>query len=263
MYQSIEKDRRAYLLQAKLIAYQRRVNAAIQTARTALEAAKNPILSFSAGKDSVVLLDISVKAGFRGDLLFFKYGVSTDAETPQENIRLLEYYAKKHNLQYHILDCLGEVDCWEQCGRFILFPETKEEKQIFNRTNMDFAKKSKEFCKKEHVDLQIIGMRKAESARRKAMLNKKGPIYTVKSRDSLTCCPLANLTSEDIWAYIFSNNLKYLSIYDYPYIDRRRNRDEITMLYNDELIRHGMIFHYKAMYPEFFTWLKKRWGDVV
>ena len=129
MYQSIEKDRRAYLLQAKLIAYQRRVNAAIQTARTALEAAKNPILSFSAGKDSVVLLDISVKAGFRGDLLFFKYGVSTDAETPQENIRLLEYYAKKHNLQYHILDCLGEVDCWEQCGRFILFPETKEEKQ--------------------------------------------------------------------------------------------------------------------------------------
>lgn len=263
MFQSVERDNRTYLLHSKLASYQKRVDAAIATARTALALAKKPLLSFSAGKDSVVLLDIAVKAGFHGDLLFFKYGIFTDVETPPENTELLKYYAAKHGLKYHILDCFGEVDCWEQCGRFVLFPETAKEKRIFNRTNMDFFGKSKAFCRENGVDLQLIGMRKAESARRKAMLNKKGPIYTVKSRDSLTCCPLENLTSEDIWAYIFSNGLKYLSIYDYPYIDRRRNRDEITMLYNDELIRRGMIFHYKKMYPEFFTWLKERWGDVV
>lgn len=263
MCQSVEKDRQTYLLHSKLLPYQRRVNAAIETAKAALDASCTPLLSFSAGKDSVVLLDIAVKAGFRGDLLFFKYGVLTDIETPPENIDLLKYYATKNGLKYHILDCMGEVDCWEQCGRFVLFPETANEKQIFDRTNRDFSEKSETFCHENGVDLQLIGMRKAESARRKVMLNKKGPIYTVKSRDSLTCCPLANLTSEDIWAYIFSNGLKYLSIYDYPYIDRRRNRDEITMLYNDELIRRGMIFHYKKMYPEFFTWLKERWGDVV
>lgn len=262
MCQSVEKDRRAYLLHAKLDPYKRRVGAAIETARTALEVAKKPLLSFSAGKDSVVLLDIAVKAGFRGDLLFFKYGITTDIETPQENVDLLKYYATKCGLKYHILDCLGEVDCWEQCGRFILFPETAKEKQIFDRTNRDFSAKSEVFCRENGVDLQMIGMRKAESVRRKAVLNKKGPIYAVKSRESLTCCPLANLSSEDIWAYIFSNDLKYLSIYDYPYIDRRRNRDEITMLYNDELIRRGMIFHYKAMYPKFFSWLKNKWGDV-
>lgn len=262
MFRSIENDRLSYLLHAKLDSYKRRVNAAIDTARTALESSKTPILSFSSGKDSVVLLDIAVKAGFRGNLLFFKYGVCTDVETPEENIKLLRYYAEKHGLQYHILDCLGEVDCWEQCGRFILFPETPEEKRIFDRTNRDFAVKAEAFCREHSVDLQLIGMRKAESARRKAMLNKKGQIYSVKSRDSLTCCPLANLTSEDVWAYIFSNGLKYLSIYDYPYIDRRRNRDEITMLYNDELICRGMIYHYKAMYPDFFAWLKNRWGEV-
>lgn len=262
MCQSIENDRCAYLLHAKLAPYKRRVDAAIETTRTALEASKTPLLSFSSGKDSVVLLDIAIKAGFRGDLLFFKYGISSDVETPKENVDLLKYYAAKHGLKYHILDCMGEVDCWEQCGRFVLFPETEEEKRIFNSTNMDFSKKSNKFCKENGVDLQLIGMRKAESARRKAMLNKKGPIYSVKSRDSMTCCPLENLTSEDIWAYIFSNRLKYLSIYDYPYIDRRRNRDEITMLYNDALIRRGMIYHYKSMYPEFFAWLKNRWGEV-
>lgn len=263
MCQSVEKERQTYLLHSKLPPYQRRVNAAIETAKAALDASCTPLLSFSAGKDSVVLLDIAVKAGFRGDLLFFKYGVLTDIETPPENIDLLKYYASKNGLKYHILDCMGEVDCWEQCGRFVLFPETAEEKRIFNRTNMDFSGKSEAFCRENGVDLQLIGMRKAESARRKEMLNKKGPIYTVKSRDSFTCCPLANLTPEDIWAYIFSNGLKYLSIYDYPYIDRRRNRDEITMLYNDALIRHGMIFHYKQIYPKFFAWIKERWGDVV
>lgn len=263
MCQSVENDKRAYLIHAKLEPYKRRVRAAIETAQTALEASKKPLLSFSAGKDSVVLLDIAVKAGFHGDLLFFKYGICTDVETPKENVELLKYYAAKHGLKYHILDCLGEADCWEECGRFILFPETAEEKRIFDRTNTDFSRKSEAFCRTNCVDLQLIGMREAESKRRKEMLNKKGPIYTVKSRESVTCCPLANLTSEDIWAYIFSNRLQYLSIYDYPHIDRRRNRDEITMLYNDALVRHGQIFHYKAMYPEFFAWLKNRWGEVV
>lgn len=147
MCQSAENDRRAYLIHAKLAPYKRRVNAAIETARSALEVAKTPLLSFSSGKDSVVLLDIAVKAGFNGDLLFFKYGIATDVETPQENIELLKYYAAKHGLKYHILDCLGEVDCWEQCGRFVLFPETAEEKRIIDHTNRDFSVKSKVFCR--------------------------------------------------------------------------------------------------------------------
>lgn len=262
MCQSIEADRRAYLLHAKLAPYQRRVDKAIETVREALKDVRHPLLSFSSGKDSVVLLDIAIRAGFDGDLLFFKYGISTDVETPVENLELLKYYAGKHGLDYHILDCSGEVDCWERCGRFILFPETAGEKRIFTQTNMDFAKKSETFCRENGVDLQLIGLRKAESARRKVMLNKKGQIYTVRSRESLTCCPLANFSSEDIWAYIFSNDLKYLSIYDYPFMDRRMIRNEITMLYNDALIRHGMISYYREMYPFFFAWIKDRWGDV-
>lgn len=263
MFQSIEEEKRAYILHSKLIPYQKKVKSAIETARQALSNSKNPLLSFSSGKDSVVLLDIAVKAGFRGDLLFFKYGICTDVETPKENLELLKYYADLYGLRYHALECLGEVDCWEQCGRFILFPETKEEKRIFKQTNYDFAKKSERFCRENKVDLQFIGMRKAESARRRATLNKKGLIYQTKLRESSTCCPIADFTSEDVWAYIFGNGLKYLSIYDYPYIDRRKNRNEITMLYNDEIIRRGQIFHYKRMYPDIFAWVKKRWGEVI
>lgn len=255
-------DKQAYLLHAKLLPYRRRVDGAIKTAQEAIAQSKNPVLSFSSGKDSVVLLDIALKAGFRGDLLFFKYGICVDVETPAENIQLLKYYAEKHGMNYHVLDCLGEVDCWEQCGRFTLFPRSQEEKRIFQQTNYDYAKRAEEFCKKNGIDLQLIGMRKKESPRREIILNKKGLVYQTRSRRSVTCCPIGNLRDEDIWAYIFSNDLRYLSIYDYPFIDRRKIRNEITLLYSDGLIAQGLMYHYKQMYPDYFAWLKGRWGDI-
>lgn len=259
----LSDEKEMYLLLAKMQSHKKKVKKAKETIKLALSNASKTALSFSSGKDSVVLLDLAIKAGFDGTLIFFKYGICTDVETPQENINLLKYYANKHGLHYQILECFGEVDCWERCGRFTLFPETEEEKRIFNLTNYDYVKKSNDFEKENDIDLNIIGMRKDESERRRIVLSKKGSIYQTKSRKSITCCPLLDFTNDDIWAYIFSNDLKYLSIYDYPYIDRRVNRNEVTLLYNDAIIRNGAIFHYKRMYPDFFRWLSKKYVDIV
>ena len=258
----LSDEKEMYLLLAKMQSHKKKVKKAKETIKLALSNASKTALSFSSGKDSVVLLDLAVKAGFDGTLIFFKYGICTDVETPQENINLLKYYANKHGLHYQILECFGEVDCWEQCGRFTLFPETEEEKRIFNLTNYDYVKKSNDFEKENDIDLNIIGMRKDESERRRIVLSKKGSIYQTKSRKSITCCPLLDFTNDDIGAYIFSNDLKYLSIYDYPYIDRQVNRNEITMLYNTAIIENGMLWHYKQMYPNFFEWLKKTYGNI-
>lgn len=258
----MRNEREAYLLASQIPSYKRRVDNAVQCVKSALESSKKPALSFSSGKDSVVLLDISIRAGFSGKLVFFKYGVVTDVETPKENVELLEYYAARHGLEYEILDCLGEVDCWERCGRFTLLPESAEEKRIFRETNYDFIKKSKEFEQRNGIDLTIIGMRKAESKRRRAVLNTRGSIYQTKSRESVTCCPLLNFSDADIWAYIFSNNLKYLKIYDDPYISREKNRNEITMLYNVAILRNGALWHYRRMYPNFFGYLEEKYGKI-
>lgn len=257
----LSDEKEMYLLLAKMQSHKKKVKKAKETIKLALSNASKTALSFSSGKDSVVLLDLAIKAGFDGTLIFFKYGICTDVETPQENINLLKYYANKHGLHYQILECFGEADCWEKCGRFTLYPKSENEKRIFYQTNYDFVKKSAQFEEENDIDLGIIGMRKDESKRRKIILNRNGAIYKTKGRKSITCCPLLNFSNDDIWAYIFSNNLKYLSIYDYPYIDRRVNRNEITMLYNDAIIRNGQIFHYQKMYPDFFAWLKNRWGD--
>lgn len=260
---SLSDEKEMYLLMSELPEFKCRIEKARRCLENALKISRHAAVSFSAGKDSVVLLHLAVEAGFKGKLVFFKYGIFSDVETPAENIELLKYYADLYHLDYAILDCLGEVDCWEQCGRFTLFPETEEEKRIFRRTNYDYVKKSAQFEEESRIDLSIIGMRKDESKRRRMVLNKTGAVYQTKSRNSVTACPLLNLTNNDIWAYIVSRNLKYLSIYDYPYIDRRVNRNEITLLYNDAIFRNGMLFHYRKMYPDYFFRIKSRWGDVL
>lgn len=260
MYLSDEKE--MYLLLSKMSAYKNKIKKAKEILDNALKNSTNTALSFSSGKDSIVLLHLAVQTGFKGTLVFFKYGLCTDIETPKENIELLKYYAELYGLKYKILECLGEADCWEQIGRFVIFPTSDREKSVFNKTNFDYVIKSKKFEEENNIDLSIIGMRKDESRHRKLMLNKNGPIYQTKSRSSVTCCPISIFSNDDIWAYIFSNDLKYLSIYDYPYIDRRFNRNEITLLYNDSIVRHGGTYHYRKMYPDFFNWIKDRWGDV-
>ena len=260
---SLSDDKKTYLLHSKMNGYRKKVEKSKEILKKALQQSKNATLSFSAGKDSIVLLDLAVKCGFSGKLVFFKYGICTDIETPKENVDLMIRYAEKYKLQYKILSCLGEVDCWEKCGRFLFRPETKQEKKIFNLTNYDFSKKSNEFEKQNKTDLTIIGMRKEESKTRKMMLNKKGAIYETKNRESKTCCPLADFTNEDIWAYIFSENLEYLKIYDYEYLDRKFIRNEVTLLYNEAILRNGIIFHYKKMYPYYFSWIAKKYGDIA
>jgi len=258
MCQSTDKEQ--YLLLSKLQSFKRKVDRATDICKTALANSNNASLSFSGGKDSVVMLDIAYNAGFRGDLMFFKYGLCTDMDTPQENIDMLLNSAARYGLTYTVVDCMSEVDCWDMCGRFFIKPETPEEKRIYNLTIYDFVKKSQEYEARNNIDLNFIGMCKDESRIRQITLSKKGAIYKTKSRQATTCCPLIYFTAKDVWAYIFSRNLPYLSIYDYAYIDRCKNRNEITIMYNDAIIENGMMWHYKQMYPDYFMWLEERWG---
>lgn len=71
-----------------------------------------------------------------------------------------------------------------------------------------YMKTTAEFERTNNIDLSIIGMRKDESKNRRFVLNKRGAIYRTQNRESITCCPLMNFSDEDIWAYIFNNNLK-------------------------------------------------------
>jgi len=268
MCRSAEKDRQLYELYGKLNTYKYRVTRALQICADALKNSARPLTSFSGGKDSIVMLDIAVKAGFKGELMFFQYGYEYD-ETPPETYEILAYYAAKHGLKVNFVKCLSEFDCWHTAGRFFLFPETDEERKLVEKCDRDYVQKAKRFQEEYGCDLLFIGMRKKESRARRIMLSKNRRTehgdytYDSAARTCLTCCPIAEFTGADIWAHIFINCLAYPSFYDYPYVSREVLRNEPTLLCNDAIIRHGNIDVFKAVFPDYIGEIKRRYPDAA
>ena len=59
-------------------------------------------------------------------------------------------------------------------------------------------------------NLQFIGLREEESLKRRRKINSK----PFRCDRIIECYPLHRLSWKDVWAYIISNDLPYLKIYD-------------------------------------------------
>lgn len=77
MYPLNINEKNAFLLHAKLKAFQEKVFNAQKTIDEALAKSTNTALSFSGGKDSIVLLDLAVKSGFNGKIIFLSMEFAT------------------------------------------------------------------------------------------------------------------------------------------------------------------------------------------
>lgn len=255
-----EDEKEMYLLHSMTQGYKHRINEATQEIKKALKEIKgNHALSYSGGKDSTVMLDICMKSGFKGDLIQFFYSVY---ENPIMNIDMANFYSKKYGLNLYRLKCYSSKDVWDEIGRFFVVPSNDFEKRLVRKVTLDFGKQSERISKENGYKLHFIGMRKAESKQRRMTLGSKGLLYYAKTRDSFTCCPIGKLTDDDIWAYIISNNLPYISCYDNPLFDRRKIRNELTYFCTRKAIFQGVVETYKFIYPEIFAELRKRYKNV-
>ena len=255
-----EEEMEMYLLHSNTKGYKKRIDGAFNIAKKALEDnSGNCSLSYSGGKDSTVMLDICVKSGFRGELMQFLY---SEYENPKMNLDMANDMAKKHGLKLYRVKCYSAKEAWDEAGRFFIIPSNYLEKCLVRRVASDFGKQSNKLAKERGYELQFIGMRKNESKQRYMVLGSKGLTYYAKTRDSVTCCPIGNLTDTDIWAYIISNNLPYISCYDNPLLDRRKIRNELTYFCAGKAIFQGLMETYKIIYPEIIAELRKNYGEI-
>jgi len=163
--------------------------------RKALHTSKKPYIAYSGGKDSTCVLQLVLQQKPDIMVLHWDYGryyiprplaqelVDNAIEIGAKNIRI-ETSAKYEELKRNAVNVLGE----------------------------DFLGKLLPRLKQEGYDLCFLGLRAQESVKRKRKLKTRGVFW--KESGFLNCAPIANWTWQDVWAYIFGNNLPYASVYD-------------------------------------------------
>lgn len=254
-----EDEKEMYMLHSKTKGYKDRIGEAMKTAAMAIEeTGGNQSLSYSGGKDSTVMLDICMKCGFKGELMQFFY---SEYENPEMNLDMADMMARKYGLNLHRVKCYSSKEAWNEAGRFFVVPSNGLEKSLVRKVSSDFKKQSNGISKERGYMLHFIGMRKSESKQRKMTLGSRGLIYHTKTRESITCCPIGKLTDDDIWAYIISNRLPYISCYDNPLFDRRKIRNELTFFCTRKAVFQGVVETYKFVYPEIFAELRKSYPE--
>jgi phosphoadenosine phosphosulfate reductase len=254
-----EYEREMYLLKSKSKRFKRLVENTKEIIHQALKKEGEWIISFSGGKDSTVLADLLSKCGFKGDGIYFYY---SKYENPDENTKQVKWANEYYGYNIKTVKCYGSHDAWKEVGHFFNIPTTDIEKIAAKKCCKDFKEQSERFMANGEYENIFMGLCKDESRARQISLNIKGKLYQTKFRCGWTCCPLADWTASDIWAYIVSEELPYLSVYDLSHWNREKIRNELTVLYCPDLVLKGEFLQFRMAYPNLFAEMCKEFPQI-
>ena len=254
----MKDEQEYYRLMAKMPGFQRKIDNAKKIVSEAMNIG-NFTLSFSGGKDSVVMYDIVHGCGWHGTVLQTYY---SPYESLPENSELAKYYAQKYGDKVKIIKAYSCMEAWDAVGHFYSVPQNEMEKKLKIRAETDFREKLYE----EQIRLEcvgtFIGLCADESKMRKMNLIKHGKLYRKKTTGSWVCTPVVFFSADEIWAYIFSHGLRYLRTYDCPVMDMRRIRSEPIWMCAHKAIFNGLLQGYRILYPEIVHEIEKRYGRI-
>lgn len=253
-------ERERYLLHACSDRFGRRVTRATTHISNALRDHPGEwVVSFSGGKDSACVLDLCVRAGWHGPLLWQSYG---DTETMPGNREMVEWAARHYDLEVIEHEAPGELEVYDEVGHAFMEATTPEERRAV-RTWWDRSfREMEQYVRELGVTGMFWGMRIEESAARQKHLARRGPTYWVKDRGVWTCCPIWQWSGADVWAYLVSREIPWNPIYDAAGEDRERIRNDVVFLSGSGSIRHGQFAHWKRHAPELFAKLARKWPDI-
>jgi len=174
---------------------------ALELIRMALSAAKNPVVAFSGGKDSTVVLHLVRKVAPSVPAQFCNTGV----ESPQT----IEFTRTIPNL----IELHPKKKFWDIVRKHGL-PKPKGGAGKGNICcNWLKEYPARDYDKEHGVDLIFTGITAAESNQRKIFFKWKGPYY-LKREGWYKCHPIWDWSVGEVWDYIHENNLPYNKIYD-------------------------------------------------
>jgi 3'-phosphoadenosine 5'-phosphosulfate sulfotransferase (PAPS reductase)/FAD synthetase len=211
-----------------------------------LRQSKSPVLCWSGGKDSGVILDLTRKIKPDIPVIFIKTGVDFP-----ETVSYVEQYANTAKLNLSIIGpekgndfwSIGKKYGWPIFGKNIASNverarrtgNIRKQLSAFEKdlvkTDIKISckcaeilqeKSSKILEKKMNADLKIIGLRAEESRTRVRLWVDYGNLYYVKKyynhkEGIYKLNPISVWTEKDVWAYYKMNNIRKCSLYEMGY----------------------------------------------
>lgn len=139
--------------------------------------------------------------------------------------------------------------------------ETVEQRRIQRQYAASLEKLIVDYARSKEMTGGYIGMRREESRNRSRLFAMRGPIYYSQGREMWTCCPLANWSGKDIWAYIITHDLAYNELYDLHPLGRERARNGAMIGTRSE--KHGRLTFLRQMYPDWWSRFVFEFPDIA
>ncbi len=204
----------------------------LDAARRRISAAPaNSYVSFSAGKDSAVVADLAHRMRPGIDILMADPGCPTHWLKGERDEWLAFAAARGWGLRLFAWDKWSAVSA----------AESIEDHQ--NKAHADMFRELHAYARANGLTGRLTGMRAEESRRRRLLTAHRGATYEMA--DGTTAInPIADWMVADVWAYIITHGLPWLSIYD-AFGPAARNG-----MIGQSGIDHGRLGYLKIHYPE-------------
>lgn len=189
------RTRRAYEMHSKHESYKKNIKLAKQNITEILESEYAPIIEYSGGKDSLVLLHLIMQQDNTIPIFNYHPGYGKFAKQIYRS-------QKTHNELMKSAEIAGAMDL-----TVVNTPFWNGEKYLIG----DYFPMLFSFMKKRGCDLELLGIRGEESITRKHRV--KGPLIRIEGQRRVAF-PIRHLTVDDIWSYILTNDLFYVTHYD-------------------------------------------------
>jgi len=223
-----EKWQQTFKLWAETEEYKQHINGARENIKTVLKNEKCIIL-YSGGKDSSVMLHLCMQINKETPVYFFNAGYDYESKQMKMPLELVTEIIKNAK-------SYGAGDIYICGGR------GPSSKRFFGYlTNLK---------RQLDMNVELLGIRQEESAIRKARAHSE--ILIRKEGNRKVCFPIRKLLWKDIWGYIVTNKMRYLSIYDKYAEVVGWNKVRFTMLFSKGLIHMGGSYYIDGvLMPEF------------
>jgi sulfate adenylyltransferase subunit 2 len=205
---------------------------------------KNPVMLYSIGKDSSVMVHLAMKAFFPGKPPFPLLHIDTTWKF-RDMIRFREEYARKH-LGLEVLVYINEeglklgIDPFENSGKHTTVMKTEALKQALDKYGFDAAfggaRRDEE---KSRAKERVYSFR--DKHHRWDPKNQRPELWNlynsrVNKGESIRVFPLSNWTELDVWQYIYLERIPIVPLYfaaERPVVER----DGMLIMVDDERFR--------------------------